>query len=244
MRDGHRRDGAVRRRRTQGLPRRPIGCCTSSPIPSVRNHAATETRATADGHGRPRACEPALGGSSTSCSPQQHQAGCGEGRRPPGGMADAEGYVERVAPEFVSRPVLVQKVRGTVPQHPSPYQTSGEARCRSQRAGYDVVGRRQRDGGLDRPLAQPGLAGCKRPDRARARPVALTGEGVSAPLMSMALNELASRRLPPRFRRHPDRPAPCEGAHRRPDPGADRAQLARRAASSWWRLRAWATRWK
>ena len=93
-------------------------------------------------------------------------------------------------PESVARPILVQKFGGSSLSTPTRIKRAARRIAASQRAGYDVVAVASAMGDTtDRLL---GLASrVARDPAARELDLLLsTGEGVSAPLVSMALNEL------------------------------------------------------
>src|SRR5437868_10146584 len=93
-------------------------------------------------------------------------------------------------PEAVVRPILVQKYGGSSLATPIRIKRAAERIARSRRAGYDVVAVVSAMGETtDRLLALASRVA--RDPAARELDLLLsTGEGVSAPLVSMALNEL------------------------------------------------------
>src|SRR6195256_3447193 len=95
-----------------------------------------------------------------------------------------------VAPEFVSRPVLVQKFGGTSLSTPARIKRAAKRVAASQRAGYDVVVVVSAMGDSTDHLLSLASQVAKDPTARELDLLLSTGEGVSAPLMSMALNEL------------------------------------------------------
>ncbi len=95
-----------------------------------------------------------------------------------------------LAAEPVTRPILVQKYGGTSLATPARIKRAARRIAATRRAGYDVVAVVSAMGETtDRLLAL--AARVSRDPAARELDLLLsTGEGVSAPLMSMALNEL------------------------------------------------------
>jgi aspartate kinase len=89
-----------------------------------------------------------------------------------------------------ARPVLVQKFGGTSLGTPARITRAAKRIAASQRAGYDVVAVVSAMGdSTDRLLTLAGRV-AKEPTARELDLLLSTGEGVSAPLMSMALNEL------------------------------------------------------
>src|SRR5256884_6112284 len=93
-------------------------------------------------------------------------------------------------PESVTRPLLVQKFGGSSIGTPGRIKRAAKRVAASQRAGYDVVvGVRAMGDSTDRLLSLASRV-AKDPAARELDQLLSTGEGVSAPLMSMALNEL------------------------------------------------------
>ena len=93
-------------------------------------------------------------------------------------------------PEVVTRPVLVQKFGGTSIGTPGRITRAAKRIAASQRGGYDVVVVVSAMGdSTDRLLTLAGRV-AKEPTARELDLLLSTGEGVSAPLMSMALSEL------------------------------------------------------
>src|SRR6195256_7102979 len=93
-------------------------------------------------------------------------------------------------PEFMARPLLLPKFGGTPLGTPARLKKAAKRVAAAQRAGYDVVVVVSAMGdSTDRLL---GLASrvAREPGARELDQLLSTGEGVSAPLMSMALNEL------------------------------------------------------
>jgi aspartate kinase len=94
------------------------------------------------------------------------------------------------AAESVARPILVQKYGGTSLATPARIKRAAKRIASSRRAGYDVVAVVSAMGETtDRLLALASRV-ARDPDARELDLLLSTGEGVSAPLMSMALNEL------------------------------------------------------
>src|SRR5438552_15110292 len=93
-------------------------------------------------------------------------------------------------PESVTRPLLVQKFGGSSLGTPGRITRAAKRIAASQRAGYDVVVVVSAMGdSTDRLLTLAGRV-AKEPTARELDLLLSTGEGVSAPLMSMALSEL------------------------------------------------------
>src|ERR1700736_2537899 len=95
-----------------------------------------------------------------------------------------------VAPEFVARPVLVQKFGGSSLGTPGRIKRAAKRVAGSQRAGYDVVVVVSAMGDSTDRLISLASRIAKDPAARELDQLLSTGEGVSAPLMSMALTEL------------------------------------------------------
>ena len=93
-------------------------------------------------------------------------------------------------PEAVPRPVLVQKFGGTSLGTPGRITRAAKRIAASQRAGYDVVAVVSAMGDATDRLLTLAARVAKEPTARELDLLLSTGEGVSAPLMSMALNEL------------------------------------------------------
>jgi len=92
--------------------------------------------------------------------------------------------------EPVTRPVLVQKFGGTSLGTPGRITRAARRIAASQRAGYDVVAVVSAMGDSTDRLLTLASRVAKEPTARELDLLLSTGEGVSAPLMSMALNEL------------------------------------------------------
>ena len=92
--------------------------------------------------------------------------------------------------EVVTRPVLVQKFGGTSLGTPGRMTRAAKRIAASQRAGYDVVAVVSAMGDSTDRLLTLAARVAKEPTARELDLLLSTGEGVSAPLMSMALNEL------------------------------------------------------
>src|SRR2546425_7148111 len=102
----------------------------------------------------------------------------------------SRGATPPAATEFVTRPVLVQKFGGSSLGTPGRIKRAAKRVAASQRAGYDVVVVVSAMGdSTDRLLTLAGRV-AKEPTARELDLLLSTGEGVSAPLMSMALSEL------------------------------------------------------
>src|SRR2546428_3625734 len=93
-------------------------------------------------------------------------------------------------PESVSRPVVVQKFGGTSLGTPARITRVARRIAASQRAGYDVVVVVSAMGDSTDRLLTLASRVAKEPAARELDLLLSTGEGVSAPLMSMALTEL------------------------------------------------------
>src|ERR1700674_4904311 len=93
-------------------------------------------------------------------------------------------------PESLARPILVQKFGGTSLSTPARIKRAAKRVAASQRAGYDVVVVVSAMGDSTDHLLGLGSQVAKDPTARELDLLLSTGEGVSAPLMSMALNEL------------------------------------------------------
>ena len=93
-------------------------------------------------------------------------------------------------PEALARPVLVQKFGGTSLGTPGRITRAAKRIATSQRAGYDVVAVVSAMGDSTDRLLTLAARVAKEPTARELDLLLSTGEGVSAPLMSMALNEL------------------------------------------------------
>src|SRR6202521_5150238 len=93
-------------------------------------------------------------------------------------------------PESTARPILVQKFGGTSLSTPARIKRAARRVAASQRAGYDVVVVVSAMGDSTDPLLSLASQVAKEPTARELDLLLSTGEGVSAPLMSMALNEL------------------------------------------------------
>src|SRR4029077_16710624 len=93
-------------------------------------------------------------------------------------------------PESLSRPILVQKFGGTSLSTPARIRRAAKRVAASQRAGYDVVVVVSAMGDSTAHFVSLWSQGAKDPTARELDLLLSTGEGVSAPLMSMALNEL------------------------------------------------------
>lgn len=93
-------------------------------------------------------------------------------------------------PELVPRPVLVQKFGGTSLGTPGRITRAAKRIAASQRSGYDVVAVVSAMGDATDRLLTLAARVAKEPTARELDLLLSTGEGVSAPLMSMALNEL------------------------------------------------------
>src|SRR3984893_2639003 len=92
--------------------------------------------------------------------------------------------------EFVARPILVQKFGGTSLGTPARIKKAARRVAAAQRAGYDgVVVVSAMGDSTDRLLSLASRV-AKEPAARELDQLLSTGEGVSAPLMSMALTEL------------------------------------------------------
>jgi len=92
--------------------------------------------------------------------------------------------------ETVARPILVQKFGGTSLSTPARIKRAAKRVAASQRAGYDVVVVVSAMGDSTDELLSLASQMAKEPAARELDQLLSTGEGVSAPLMSMALNEL------------------------------------------------------
>jgi aspartate kinase len=93
-------------------------------------------------------------------------------------------------PDIVSRPVLVQKFGGSSLGTPGRITRAARRIAASQRAGHDVVAVVSAMGDSTDRLLTLAARVAKEPTARELDLLLSTGEGVSAPLMSMALNEL------------------------------------------------------
>jgi len=93
-------------------------------------------------------------------------------------------------PEVVSRPVLVQKFGGTSLGTPGRITRAAKRIAASQRSGHDVVAVVSAMGDSTDRLLTLASRVAKEPTARELDLLLSTGEGVTAPLMSMALNEL------------------------------------------------------
>src|ERR1700680_3188422 len=93
-------------------------------------------------------------------------------------------------PEFVSKPVLVQKFGGSSLGSPARIKRAARRVAAAQRAGYDVVVVVSAMGDSTDRLLSLASRVAKEPAARELDQLLSTGEGVSAPLMSMALTEL------------------------------------------------------
>src|SRR5437879_13265226 len=93
-------------------------------------------------------------------------------------------------PESVTRPLLVQKFGGSSLGTPARIKRAGKRVAASQRAGYDVVVVVSAMGDSTDRLLSLASRVAKDPTARELDLLLSTGEGVSAPLMSMALTEL------------------------------------------------------
>lgn len=93
-------------------------------------------------------------------------------------------------PESVARPILVQKFGGTSLSTPVRITRAAKRIAASQRAGYDVVAVASAMGDTTDRLLSLASRVARDPAARELDLLLSTGEGVSAPLVSMALNEL------------------------------------------------------
>src|SRR2546430_13575376 len=93
-------------------------------------------------------------------------------------------------PETVTRPILVQKFGGSSLGTPGRIKRAARRVAASQGAGYDVVVVVSAMGDSTDRLISLASRVAKDPAARELDQLLSTGEGVSAPLMSMALNEL------------------------------------------------------
>src|SRR5713226_547392 len=93
-------------------------------------------------------------------------------------------------PESLTRPILVQKFGGTSLSTPARIKRAAKRVAASQRAGYDVVVVVSAMGDSTDHLLSLASQVAKEPTARELDLLLSTGEGVSAPLMSMALHEL------------------------------------------------------
>ena len=93
-------------------------------------------------------------------------------------------------PETVARPILVQKFGGTSLSTPVRITRAAKRIAASQRAGYDVVAVASAMGDTTDRLLSLASRVAKEPAARELDLLLSTGEGVSAPLVSMALSEL------------------------------------------------------
>ena len=94
------------------------------------------------------------------------------------------------APEVVARPILVQKYGGSSLATPVRIKRAAERIASSRRAGYDVVAVVSAMGETTDRLLTLASRVARDPAARELDLLLSTGEGVSAPLVSMALNEL------------------------------------------------------
>ena len=93
-------------------------------------------------------------------------------------------------PESVARPILVQKFGGSSLGTPGRIKRAAKRVAASQRAGYDIVVVVSAMGDSTDRLLSLASRVAKDPAARELDQLLSTGEGVSAPLMSMALNEI------------------------------------------------------
>src|SRR5258708_37938207 len=93
-------------------------------------------------------------------------------------------------PESVARPILVQKFGGSSLGTPARIKKAAKRVAAAQRAGYDVVVVVSAMGDSTDRLLSLASRVAKAPAARELDQLLSTGEGVSAPLMSMALTEL------------------------------------------------------
>src|SRR2546428_12295548 len=93
-------------------------------------------------------------------------------------------------PETVARPVVVQKFGGTSLGTPARIRRAARRIAASQRAGFDVVAVVSAMGDSTDRLLTLASRVAKDPAARELDLLLSTGEGVSAPLVSMALHEL------------------------------------------------------
>ena len=93
-------------------------------------------------------------------------------------------------PEIMARPILVQKFGGTSLSTPLRITRAAKRIAASQRAGYDVVAVASAMGDTTDRLLSLATRVARDPAARELDLLLSTGEGVSAPLVSMALNEL------------------------------------------------------